>query len=110
MMSLFFKFRLIFETVISLATSVVKTTVIYSGFKALGYFYKLGLRTVSILYYMSRRVETENQLYLNPFCTRNQKFGFTMFWGLFVTKIYDVFRIRSFKSEVGIFTEISDFY
>lgn len=64
MMSLFFKFRLIFETVISLATSVVKTTVIYSGFKALGYFYKLGLRTVSILYYMSRRVETENQPFL----------------------------------------------
>lgn len=85
MMSLFFKFRLIFETVIYLAAAMIKATVIYSGFKALDYFYKLGLRYVSILYNMRRRVEAENQLI--PFCTRNQKFGFSTFWGLFVTKM-----------------------
>lgn len=51
MMSLFFKFRLIFETVISYAAGIVKASVIESGFKALDYFYKFGLSNVCILYY-----------------------------------------------------------
>jgi len=62
MMSLFFKFRLIFETVIySFAAEMVKVSVIESGFKALDYFYKFGLRNVCILYYKSK-IQTTNTI------------------------------------------------
>ena len=73
MMSLFFKFRLIFETVIYLAAAMVKATVIYSGFKALDYFYKLGLRYVSILYYMGRRVPSGGRKPTHPLLYKKSK-------------------------------------
>jgi len=70
MMSLFFKFRLIFETVISFAAEMVKASVIDSGFKALDYFYKFGLRNVCILYYKSK-IQITNMI---DHCCKESKF------------------------------------
>lgn len=62
-LSLFFKFRLILETVISLPLNWLRLAFkqTSTGFTTLDYFYKFGLRNVCILYNKSE-IQTTNRM------------------------------------------------